>query len=122
MTTAEGKVKRRVSDVLKAFGPGVYYYMPVQNGMGMPSLDYVGSAYGYFFAIETKELLKLPTDRQTQTMARMRAAGAKVFVIDDDYTLGQLKAWLELVKMAHGGNSDFTGARSGSGPFQGRSP
>lgn len=87
----EGKVKQKVSGLLKAT-PGTYYDMPVPGGFGGSTLDYVGCHRGDFFAIETKAPGKKPTPRQRQIIARMTAAGAKVFVIDGDLT--ELEDWL----------------------------
>lgn len=91
MTTPEGKVKDKVKAVLRAHK--AYWHCPVQNGMGAPSLDFVGCHMGRFFAIETKATGNKPTARQELTIAEMRAAGAKVFVIDGDTCL--LENWLE---------------------------
>jgi hypothetical protein len=71
--------------------------MPVQNGMGKASLDYIGWFRGRAFAIEAKAPGKRPTVRQEITMASMSLAGARVFSIDGDAaSLGMLIAWLEL--------------------------
>lgn len=89
--TPEGKVKKKVSDLLKAT-PGLYYDMPVPGGFGGSTLDYVGCHRGDFFAIETKKPGGKPTARQYQIIARMEAAGGKTFVIDGDLT--ELEDWL----------------------------
>lgn len=91
-STPEGKVKRTVSSLLRAT-PDLYYFMPVPSGYGESSLDYLGCYRGKFFAIETKAPGKKPTDRQNMMIARMKAAGAAVFVIDGDTT--ELKEWLQ---------------------------
>ena len=83
--TPEGKVKEQVKRALKglqAKGYPVYWHMPVQNGMGKPSLDFIGCVKGQFFAIETKAPGKKPTERQQGTIAEMQKAGAHVFVYD----------------------------------------
>jgi VRR-NUC domain len=97
--TPEGKVKSKVSGLLKAT-PDLYYFMPVQGGYGAATLDYLGCYLGRFFAIETKAPGKEPTARQVQTIASLQRAGAKVFVIDGD--ISELKYWLEEV---HGAKS-----------------
>lgn len=84
-STPEGKVKaqvKRALNTLRDKGYPVYYHMPVQNGMGKPTLDFVGCIKGAFFAIETKAPGRKPTDRQIDTMEEMRKAGAHVFVYD----------------------------------------
>ncbi len=91
MPTPESKVKDAVKKVLKEFG--AYWHCPVQNGMGAPSLDFVGCHLGRYFAIETKAPGKRPTPRQEMTIEAIRSAGGKVFVIDGDMT--ELKEWLK---------------------------
>jgi hypothetical protein len=91
--TPEGATKAKIDKVLKNYPGDVYYHKPVMNGMGVPTLDYVGCACGKFFAIEAKAPGKKPTARQEITMADMRAAGAKVFFCDGDTT--ELEQWLD---------------------------
>lgn len=94
--TPEGKVKEKVKKLLKLFNNRVYYHMPVQNGMGMPSLDFICCAKslfgGLYFAIETKAPGGGLTPRQQVTVDFMANAGGKVFVIDGDTTA--LEQWL----------------------------
>lgn len=92
--TPEAKVKRRVSQLLKA-AKEVYYFMPVQTGYGSPTLDYLGSSRGRAFAIETKAPGKSPTTRQKVIIKEMERAGMKVFVIagnPEEYEA--LRIWL----------------------------
>jgi hypothetical protein len=93
MKTPEAKVKDSVKTMLKIHG--AYYHMPVMNGMGAPTLDFVGCHFGFFFAIETKAPGKAPTPRQLTTIATMEKAGANVFVIDGANGLAQLGFWLK---------------------------
>jgi len=95
MTTPEGKMKRRVSALLKAYEPELYYWMPVPGGYGESTLDYVGCLHGKFFAIETKAPDKKPTPRQLQIANRMILAGADVFIVGTDEQLECLHRWLE---------------------------
>lgn len=92
-TTPEGKIKAKVSALLRAT-PQTYYFMPVQNGMGMATLDYIGAHHGLAFAVETKAPGKKPTPRQEITIAKMREAGIRVFIVDGDESLKELKVWL----------------------------
>ena len=56
--TPEGKVKKAVRELLRA--KGVWYYQPVQNGMGQVGIpDFVCCYKGTFIAIETKAPGKL---------------------------------------------------------------
>lgn len=91
--TPEGKVKDRVKKLLKRYK--VYYHMPVQNGMGAPTLDFVCCHKGYFIAIETKAGNKQPTARQEITMNEIRAAGGFVFLVNEVQGLAELEVYLE---------------------------
>jgi hypothetical protein len=91
-TTPEGKVKAKVKKVLETHG--AYCHMPVVNGMGKPTLDFIGCHRGRFFGIETKAGSGRPTKRQELTMAEMRAAGAAVFLINDVQGMDELEGWL----------------------------
>lgn len=90
--TPEGKVKKKVKDVLRTHQ--VYWHCPVQNGMGSPSLDFVGCHRGRFFAVETKAANKQPTPRQETTIEEMRSAGGTVFVVNEVTGTEELEAWL----------------------------
>lgn len=90
--TPEGKVKDKVKKLLAAHG--AYWHMPVQNGMGAPSLDFVGCHQGSFFAVETKAGNKQPTPRQEITIGQMRAASGAVFVVNETSGLSELENWL----------------------------
>lgn len=92
MATPEGKVKTKVSALLKAT-PDLWYNMPVPSGFGEQTLDYLGCHRGAFFAIETKAPGKEPTPRQERTIEKMRLSGAKVFIIDGN--LEELVLWLK---------------------------
>lgn len=93
-TTPEGKVKARVKDIL-AQAPGqIFSNWPVPGGYGESMLDCVGCHRGAFFAVETKAPGKQVTPRQQGMIDRMRAAGAAVFVIDDEIGIVELWGWL----------------------------
>ena len=100
MATPEGKVKDGVKMVLAKYK--VYYHCPVQNGMGAPSLDFIGCHVGHYFGIETKAPGKRPTPRQLITMANITRCGGKTFVIDGTNktdTFNDLEAWVrDLIK------------------------
>jgi hypothetical protein len=93
VTTPEGKVKDKVKKVLKKYD--AYWHCPVQNGMGSPSLDFVGCFNSKYYAIETKAGNKMPTPRQETTIAEMEAVGAKVFVINEVTGTTELEEWLD---------------------------
>jgi hypothetical protein len=115
--TPEGRVKKNIKRVLDSF-PFVYYFMPVQMGMGASGLDFhcvAGKLYQIgviaemvpiAFFIEAKKPGGEPTNRQ-ETFAKDRKAhqGATTFVIDDDPTImkgngdiDKLVEWLEAIE------------------------
>lgn len=82
MSTPEGKVKDMVRRGLAKLA-NIYRFMPVQNGMGAPALDFFLCAGGWFIAIETKVKGKHPTPRQETTIGEIEEAHGIVFVVDD---------------------------------------
>lgn len=90
--TPEGRVKAKVKKLLAEHG--AYYHMPVQNGMGKPTLDFVCCHRGRFFAIETKAGNKSYSERQKKTAEEMRAAGATVFLVNEVTELDELEDYL----------------------------
>ena len=97
--TPEGKVKARIKKVLDAYKDThghIWWFMPVQNGMGAAVVDYIGWVRGRAFAIEAKEDGKHPTPRQEGTLAEMASAGAQTFVVDGgkNYPIERLIEWL----------------------------
>lgn len=97
--TPEGRVKELVKAVLKE--TGAYKFMPVQNGMGEPGLDFYCCFRGWFIAIETKAPGKVPTPRQEDTIRRIRDAGGIVFVIDGPAGVSELRQLLSTLEYAH---------------------
>lgn len=95
MSTPEGKVKEGIKRVFKRYD--VYWHMPVQNGMGEPTLDFVACGDGIFIAVEAKAKGKRPTPRQQITMAEMQKAGAFVFVVNDADSLARLEQTLVIL-------------------------
>ena len=93
--TPEGKVKEKVKKLLKQYG--AYYHMPVMNGMGAPSLDFVCCIKGKYFTIETKAGNKQPTPRQQETILTIQRAGGKCFVVNEDSGMDTLELWLKEV-------------------------
>ena len=98
MATPEGKVKLKVKELLKKHG--AYWHCPVQNGMGAPSLDFIGCMKGRYFAVETKAEGKKPTPRQELTIQDIQRAGGKVFVVDGAEGMENLEWWLKDVSGA----------------------
>lgn len=92
MTTPEGKIKSRIKKLLNKYG--AYTHMPVQNGMGAPSLDFVCCYRGLYIAIEAKAPGKKPTKRQQRTMEKIRNAHGYAFLVHDDETIELLERFL----------------------------
>lgn len=95
-STPEGKVKKEVRNLLDdliARGEPLYYHQPVMNGMGKPTLDFVGCARGHYFSIETKAEGQGPTVRQQDTIAAIHKADGRVLVYDGSNPK-MLRVWL----------------------------
>jgi hypothetical protein len=94
--TPEGKVKAKVKVVLDKLEPYVYGHWIVQNGMGTPTLDYIGCCCGLYFTVETKAEGKKLTPRQRITAESTVKAAGRVFEIVglNDFSLLELEAWL----------------------------
>jgi hypothetical protein len=116
-TTPESKVKKKIKATLDNYGSAIiWYFMPVPGGYGKPTLDYLGSARGRFFAIEAKAPGEKPTPRQEITIAAMLASGAMVFVIDGDAGIEVLDTWLaEITSVGALSPRGEAFARKGSG-------
>lgn len=99
MSTPEGKVKTEVKKVLNKYGDLIDGFWPVPSGYGESHLDYIGSANGVFFCIETKAPGKKPTPRQEERIRRVKNSNGKVFVIDGTEktdTYEDLERWLNV--------------------------
>jgi hypothetical protein len=99
--TPEAKVKTRIKKVLNYYG--VYYFMPVQFGYGAAGVDFHcvmrwrGMAIAFF--IEAKAPDEPLTGRQDLFLKERREKqSARTFVIDDDWGVKSLIAWLEKFK------------------------
>ncbi len=91
--TPEARVKDAVKKLLKE--RGIWWYMPVQNGMGVVGIpDFVCCNKGSFLAIETKAPGKRnnPTPNQERRIMEIHQAGGAALVIDD---VSQLKEYLD---------------------------
>lgn len=93
--TPEGKVKEKVKQIFKRYG--VHYHMPVQNGMGEPTLDFRATPAGFTLMVETKAPGEKPTERQILTMRAEEDAGAFVFVVSNDEELAILEGYVALL-------------------------
>lgn len=93
--TPEGKVKAKITALLRNYEPDVWFTMPVPSGYGESTLDYIGCVGGVFFAIEAKKPGGKPTERQLLMMNKMELAGGKVFVVDGEAGLARLQGWIQ---------------------------
>ena len=91
--TPEGMVKAMIKRMLNR--AEVYYFMPVQTGYGLPSLDFLCFHRGKGLAIEAKAPGKKPTKRQVAIIHDIELSGAKVLVIDgSEESYDALEEWL----------------------------
>jgi hypothetical protein len=99
-STPEGKVKRKIKELLDRHKPLLYYHMPVLIGMGRPTLDFIGCYRGRFFGIEAKreDGDGQPTTRQKGTMEDIERAGGVAFVVHDQASLQVFENWLAKVR------------------------
>lgn len=91
--TPEGRVKAKCKTILKE--RGIWYYMPVQNGMGVVGIpDLICCWDGKFLAIETKAPGKIRalTANQKLQIRKIKEASGYALVIDNPDTL---EAWLD---------------------------
>ena len=80
----EGKVKEAVKRLLK--DKGIFYYMPVQNGMGQVGIpDFICCWRGRFLAIETKAPGKRANTsaNQERVIEAIWSADGWAIVVDD---------------------------------------
>lgn len=84
--TPEGKVKKRLLQILQGFGEDCFYYMPVQNGMGQSGIpDVMAIIHGHAFAFECKATAKQqPTTLQAMALMRIHEALGTAWVVDID--------------------------------------
>jgi hypothetical protein len=83
-TTPEGKVKNAVRKLLS--DRGIWYYQPMQNGMGRVGIpDFICCWNGKFIAIETKAPGKKAalTANQQGVLWAIEAHGGRAVVVDD---------------------------------------
>lgn len=90
--TPETRVKEQIKRELRRIG--AYWHMPVMNGMGAPTLDFVCCLRGRYFVIEAKAPGKKPTALQEITMKHITDAGGAAFFIDgSDLSFATFRFW-----------------------------
>jgi hypothetical protein len=93
--TPEGRIKKKIRDVLDRYKGRIYVYMPVPSGYGKATVDYLICFNGLFVVIEAKKLHGKPTSRQDGVLDDVRAARGVTFVINDDESLDAFALFLE---------------------------
>lgn len=88
----ERNVKEQVKRLLRKYG--AYWFMPVQTGLGAPSVDFLCCVRGRFVAIETKANDGTATPRQQHTLQAISLANGATFVINAT-NIDQLEQYLK---------------------------
>jgi Holliday junction resolvase len=92
--TPEGKVKRKVVEVLKKHD--VWYFFPANNGFGKSGIpDIIAIVDGHFVGVEVKSATGKPTELQKICGKQIEKAGGTWMVVSDDVTLEVLDAVIE---------------------------
>jgi len=90
--TPEGKVKKKVTDLLKKLG--LYYFCPQTGGYGKSGVpDIIICANGNFIAVECKAGDNKPTALQYAQLEKIRAAGGRAWIVNEN-TFGAFEAWI----------------------------
>lgn len=91
--TPEGKVKERITKILKDLG--IYYFMPRGTSFGRAGIpDYICCIDGRFVAIEAKAGTNKPSALQKFELSRIDIAGGLTYVANEN-NLDNLKFILE---------------------------
>lgn len=81
--TPEGKVKKKVVDILKA--AGAYYFFPATGGFGRSGVpDIIVCFNGQFIGIECKAGNNKTTALQENELQKIRDAGGNAFVVNEE--------------------------------------
>lgn len=81
--TPEGKVKKKVAELLKKYG--AYYFFPAMGAFGRAGVpDIVGCYGGRFFAVECKAGKGKTTAIQEAEIEKIQRAKGRAFVINED--------------------------------------
>ena len=95
--TPEGKVKQKVSRMLKQYK--LWFFYPAANGMGRAGIpDVIAIVAGEFVGIEVKaDKTKKPTMLQQQCGRQIIDAGAQWFLVYDDQSLAVVEQYIQKV-------------------------
>lgn len=90
--TPEGKVKKKVTDLLDKYC--AYYFKPATGGYGRSGIpDIVGCIEGKFFAVECKAGDNTPTRLQIEEIDQIRLHKGIAFTVNEK-TISLLEQWL----------------------------
>lgn len=103
--TPEGKVKQKVSKVLKQYK--LWFFYPAANGMGRAGIpDIIAIVAGQFVGIEVKaDKTKKPTMLQQQCGRQIIDAGGQWFLVYDDQSLAVVEQYIHKVMHDAGGRA-----------------
>ena len=94
--TPEGKVKKKVLDMLTS--NGAYYVMPVTGGYGRSGVpDIIACLHGKFLAVECKAGDNKTTALQDKALADIQKAGGSAMVINEN-NLEELEFVIKFIK------------------------
>jgi Holliday junction resolvase len=80
--TPEARVKKKVTEILKAHG--AYYFYPVTGGYGTSGVpDIIGCISGKFFGIECKAGKGKPTALQEKNLQQITDTGGIALVVNE---------------------------------------
>lgn len=92
--TPEGKVKRKVVEILKKHE--VWYFFPANNGFGKSGIpDIIAIVDGHFVGVEVKSATGKPTELQKICGRQIEEAGGTWLVVSNDVTLEVLDAVIQ---------------------------
>lgn len=80
--TPEGRVKKKIKEILDDRKPWLKDFWPVLNGMGAATIDCHVCYFGRYIAIEAKAPGEVATVRQADTLKEYDDAEANTLVID----------------------------------------
>ena len=81
--TPEGKVKKKVTNILKSIG--AYYFFPVTGGFGRSGVpDIICCVRGKFIGIECKAGDNKATALQLKNIEMIQTAGGYAFIVNEE--------------------------------------
>ena len=97
--TPEGKIKKKLDEMLKSKGRHLFYFPPQAGAFGSAGIpDRIVCYKGLFIGIECKADAKKKklTPLQNLALAKIEEAGGIGFVVYDDATIQEVSKYLDL--------------------------